>query len=74
VRTIAISNQKDGSGKTTTCVCLSATLAEKRRRVLVIDLDPQASASSWLGIADGGRDLLDVFVGNGNLTDIRPLA
>jgi chromosome partitioning protein len=60
-RLIAIINQKGGSGKTTTTVNLAAALGEQDRRVLVLDLDPQASASSWLGVKDGGRGLLDVF-------------
>lgn len=60
-RHIAIFNQKGGSGKTTTAVNLAAALGEQGRRVLVLDLDPQASASSWLGVKDGGRGLLDVF-------------
>lgn len=46
MRTIAIVNQKGGSGKTTTAVNLAATLGERGRRVLVADLDPQASATS----------------------------
>lgn len=70
MRIIAISNQKGGSAKTTTCVCLGAALAEKQRRVLVIDLDPQASASSWFGVEYRGRGLLDVLAANGRLTDI----
>ncbi len=64
MRTIAITNQKGGSGKTTSTVNLAATLADKGRRVLVIDLDPQASASHWLGVKDGGRALLDVLAGD----------
>lgn len=60
-RIIAVINQKGGSGKTTTAVNLAASLGKNGRRVLVVDLDPQASASSWLGIKDGGRGLLDVF-------------
>lgn len=70
MRTIATINQKGGSGKTTTAVNLAAALGERDRRVLVIDLDPQASASNWYGIKDAGRGLLDVFVDNGNLVDI----
>jgi len=69
-RTFAVVSQKGGSGKTTTAVNLAAALGELDRRVLVVDLDPQATASSWLGIRDGGRGLLDLFAGNGNLTDL----
>jgi chromosome partitioning protein len=61
MRLIAIINQKGRSAKTTTAVNLAAALGEQQRRVLVLDLDPQASASSWLGVKDGGRGLLDVF-------------
>ena len=69
-RVIAITNQKGGSGKTTSTVNVAAALAEGGRRVLVMDLDPQASASAWLGIKDGGRGLLDVLVDDGKLLDL----
>lgn len=61
MRTIAIVNQKGGSGKTTTSVNLAATLAEKGKRVLLIDLDPQYSATQWFDITDGGRGVFDLF-------------
>jgi len=61
MRTIAIVNQKGGSGKTTTSVNLAATLAEAGKKVLLIDLDPQASASLWYGFKEKGKGLYDVL-------------
>jgi len=75
MRTLATVNHKGGSCKTTTAVNLAAALAETGRPTLVVDLDPQASASRWLGIADGGRGLLEALLrGNGLDRTIRSTA
>lgn len=73
--TLAIVNEKGGSGKTTTTVNLAAALAARGRRVLVVDLDAQANASLWLGAPDDGQALLEVLLGQRPPEDgLRPAA
>ena len=71
MRTIAIINRKGGCGKTATTVGLAAALGESGRRALILDLDPQGSASSWLGNgATDRRELFDTFLGTRSLADL----
>ena len=64
-RIISISNQKGGVGKTTTTVNVAAFIAEKRKRVLIIDIDPQANAGYGIGIHAGDKEptIYDVLIG-----------
>jgi chromosome partitioning protein len=73
MRRIAIINQKGGVGKTTTAVNLAAALAECGQRVCVLDLDPQAHATTHLGIEPDGKSpsMYDVLVNNRPLAEVR---
>ncbi len=73
MRRIAIINQKGGVGKTTTAVNLAAALGEAGQRVSVIDLDPQAHASTHLGVEPDGKSpsMYDVLIDSRPLAEVR---
>ena len=71
-RVISVSNQKGGVGKTTTSINLSAFLAEKGQRVLIIDIDPQANAGCGLGINTEkvNTTIYDVLIGQAAIEEV----
>jgi chromosome partitioning protein len=71
-RVYALANQKGGVGKTTTTINLAACLAEAGERTLVVDLDPQANATSGLGERANGTSSLDLLDGVALERLIRP--
>lgn len=70
-RTIVIANQKGGVGKTTTAINLSAALAEKGKRVLVIDIDPQGNTTSGFGIEkeEQANTVYELLLGDSEIKD-----
>ncbi|MDO4474324.1 MAG: AAA family ATPase [Eubacteriales bacterium] len=71
-RIIAITNQKGGVGKTTTAINLSACLAEKGKKVLSIDMDPQGNMTSGLGVDkdDIEKTVYDLIIGQAPIEDV----
>jgi chromosome partitioning protein len=72
MRSIALTNQKGGVAKTTTAVNLGACLAEIGKRVLLVDLDPQANLTSWFGIKQEEleKSIYNVLVGEAEIEEV----
>jgi chromosome partitioning protein len=68
---LAVANQKGGVGKTTTTVNLGAALAERGRRILLVDSDPQANLTAALGLPKDGPSTYDLLLGDAAPADIR---
>ena len=70
-RIIVIANQKGGVGKTTTAINLSAYIAIKKKRVLLIDMDPQGNASGGFDIDPSSvtKTVYDVMLGEASIED-----
>ena len=69
MRTVAVANRKGGTSKTTTVVSFAAILGELGHRVLVVDVDPQGSATDWLATRPADVELADVFRGEASIVD-----
>jgi chromosome partitioning protein len=67
---VALANQKGGVGKTTTAINLGASVAACERRVLLVDLDPQANATSGIGVTEADPSMYDVLIENMPLREI----
>ncbi|MDO5633443.1 MAG: ParA family protein [Micrococcus sp.] len=69
-RVLAVANIAGSAGKTTTVVTLASLLAEQGRRVLVVDLDGQANASTWLGVEQPAATTADVLLKRSPVEDV----
>ena len=71
-RIIAIANQKGGVGKTTTAINLSACLAEKGKKVLAVDMDPQGNMTSGLGLDKDEieKTVYDLIIGEADIEEV----
>jgi len=70
VKIVSVINQKGGTGKTTTTINLGSALSKLGKKILLVDLDPQANLSYSLGVEEPAATLADVLAGNKELQEI----
>src|SRR6478735_7868387 len=67
---VSVINQKGGTGKTTTTINLGCAVAARGKKVLLVDLDPQANLSYSLGVTEPAGTIVDVFTQNKELSEV----
>ena len=69
-KVISVANQKGGVGKTTTSINLSSSLAAAEKKILLIDIDPQANSSSGINVNNHFPSVYEVLIGNKNISEV----
>ena len=70
VKVISVANQKGGVGKTTTSINLSSSLAAAEKKILLVDIDPQANSSSGINVNNHFPSIYEVLIGNKNINEV----